>query len=97
MIRKIEMTKRVWSLIDDTWESSRRLIQLLLELSTEKQIQDVLRIWRQGECMRCGSETALNEHNLLRCPDETCPFSDYDQDDPRGWENHPEPPQRKED
>lgn len=26
------------------------------------------------------------------CTDETCPFSDYTQDDPRGWAGHPDAP-----
>lgn len=37
-------------------------------------------------CNRCGSPLDGNG----RCTDETCPFSDYGQDDPRGWANHPD-------
>ena len=39
-------------------------------------------------CVRCGSVLDAD----MRCCDLTCPFSDYDQDDPRGWTGHPEAP-----
>lgn len=40
---------------------------------------------RAGVCERCDSALADD-----RCTDETCPFSDYPQGDPRGWADHPE-------
>jgi len=39
-------------------------------------------------CVRC--DTPLTPEGC--CNDETCPFSDCQQDDPRGWAGHPEPP-----
>ena len=36
-------------------------------------------------CIRCGSPLERG-----RCIDETCPFSDHEQDCPRGWIGHPE-------
>ena len=36
-------------------------------------------------CRRCGTDIKSG-----RCSDVTCPFSDYPQDDPRGWAGHPE-------
>lgn len=41
---------------------------------------------KEGACARCDSP--LNKDCL--CTDETCPFSDYQQDDARGWVGHPE-------
>lgn len=41
----------------------------------------------EAVCDRCSSPL----HNA-RCTDETCPFFDYAQDDPRGWADHPSPP-----
>jgi hypothetical protein len=40
----------------------------------------------RGECQRCGSP--LDVDGL--CTDETCPFSDHQQDDEGGWSGHPE-------
>lgn len=37
-------------------------------------------------CARCGSN--LNYDGM--CSDETCPFSDYGQNNPKGWTGHPE-------
>lgn len=48
---------------------------------------------RIERCVRC--ESILDEENPAsggRCPDETCPFSDTDQDDERGWIGHPSRP-----
>jgi len=39
----------------------------------------------QHSCARCGSNVTNG-----RCEDVTCPFSDCDQSDPRGWAGHPE-------
>lgn len=39
----------------------------------------------QGTCARCGTDLTDG-----RCGDVTCPFSDYDQNDPRGWAGHPD-------
>ncbi len=50
---------------------------------TEEEVETLdNELW--GQCQRCGS-------NLFsgRCMDQTCPFSDYDQDDPKGWIGHP--------
>lgn len=41
---------------------------------------------RIEECVRC--DTLLTEDG--RCGDETCPFSDCDQSDKKGWSGHPE-------
>ena len=38
-----------------------------------------------GNCQRCSTELVKG-----LCTDETCPFSDYSQDDPRGWAGHPD-------
>lgn len=38
-------------------------------------------------CQRCGSDLDAQGH----CTDETCPFSDCAQSDPKGWEGHPDP------
>ena len=35
-------------------------------------------------CKRCGSDVKNN-----RCTDQTCPFSDHDQDCRAGWNGHP--------
>lgn len=37
-------------------------------------------------CQRCSSPLLMTG----RCSDETCPFSDHPQNDPRGWAGHPE-------
>lgn len=45
------------------------------------------------DCQRCGSPLSKTLDRLTftpRCTDETCPFSDCDQTDPRGWRGHPE-------
>lgn len=38
------------------------------------------------KCRRCGSDI----DQLGNCEDETCPFSDCQQDDPKGWIGHPQ-------
>jgi len=37
-------------------------------------------------CQRCDSPLDSAGY----CTDETCPFSDYKQDDKRGWSGHPD-------
>jgi len=41
---------------------------------------------KSRECVRCGCD--LDKKG--RCTDVTCPFSECRQDDPHGWEGHPE-------
>lgn len=41
-----------------------------------------------ASCVRCGSELGTD----MLCRDLACPFSDYSQDDARGWIGHPQPP-----
>ena len=49
-----------------------------------------------GSCKRCGSPLAEVSDNILTCTDQTCPFSDYDQSDDRGWTGHPSRPELEE-
>ncbi len=53
---------------------------------SDKAYRDSMDDGERGECERCGS--TLDVDGL--CTDETCPFSENEQDDPRGWSGHPE-------
>lgn len=80
--------KSVFAIIDvGYWETLTELMETLgdKEMSAElrKAIHEV------SLCKRCGTKL---EHAGMRCQDLSCPFSDYDQSDSRGWFGHPNPP-----
>lgn len=58
----------------------------LSEKAKDAAMHDEMGEGEHGECGRCGCD--LDEDGF--CTDETCPFSDYGQDDPRGWSGHPD-------
>lgn len=63
------------------------LIRKMMDEMSQQSLQSVIRSCTHfSECQRCGSDLDTD----LRCTDETCPFSDTDQDDERGWAGHPE-------
>jgi hypothetical protein len=53
---------------------------------SEKAKRDDMSDGEHGQCRRCDSPLDVDGH----CTDETCPFSDCDQDDAAGWSGHPE-------
>lgn len=53
---------------------------------SEKAKRDAMSDGDHGECARCGNPLDVDR----LCTDETCPFSDCEQDDKAGWSGHPE-------
>ena len=53
---------------------------------SHKAYRDANDFGERGDCQRCDS--TLDVDGL--CTDETCPFSECQQDDPKGWSGHPE-------
>lgn len=58
----------------------------LSEKAKDAAMRDDMHDHEHGGCTRCGC--GLDEDGF--CTYDTCPFSDYDQKDPRGWSGHPE-------
>jgi hypothetical protein len=70
-----------------SWEELHELQSLAKHISPgDVELLEAAGVPEFQECQRC--ESKLDEGGL--CTDETCPFSETDQDDERGWAGHPE-------
>ena len=73
---------------DDLKEIAAEIKKQIEDLDLDDSLLNTVTMFNRlmPTCGRCDS--AL----LIRCSDATCPFSDCDQNDPKGWADHPEKP-----
>ena len=79
--------RRIADMVDDGYNQGDTKNRGWWWLSlSEKGLRDARSDGNHGSCARCDSSLDVDGF----CSDESCPFSDYKQDDPRGWSGHPE-------